>query len=76
MRNIQQPRALATREKITRAAAGLFALKGYHDTTLEEVRHAAEVTTGAFLTLRFHATLESEHSLMASWRRRWLSMLA
>ena len=48
MKNVIQPRALATRESITRAAAGLFALKGYHDTTLEEVRQAAEVTTGAF----------------------------
>lgn len=48
MKDVVQPRALATREKITRAAAALFALKGYHDTTLEEVRRAAEVTTGAF----------------------------
>lgn len=48
MKDVKQPRALATREKITRAAARLFALKGYHDTTLEEVRHSAEATTGAF----------------------------
>ena len=48
MKDVRQPRALATRESITRAAAGLFALKGYHDTTLEEVQRAAEVTTGAF----------------------------
>ena len=48
MKNVIQPRAIATRESITRAAAGLFALKGYHDTTLEDVRRAAEVTTGAF----------------------------
>jgi TetR/AcrR family transcriptional regulator, transcriptional repressor for nem operon len=48
MKAVQQPRALATREKILKAAARLFALKGYHDTKLEEVRHAAEVTTGAF----------------------------
>ena len=48
MKDVKQPRAVATREKITRAAAQLFALKGYHDTTLEDVRRAAEVTTGAF----------------------------
>jgi TetR/AcrR family transcriptional regulator, transcriptional repressor for nem operon len=48
MKAVQQPRALATREKILKAAARLFALKGYHGTKLEEVRHAAEVTTGAF----------------------------
>jgi len=48
MRHIQQPRALVTREKIIRAAGGLFALKGYHNTTLEEVRRSAEVSTGAF----------------------------
>ncbi len=48
MRKLQQPRALATQEKITRAAARLFGLKGYHDTTLEDIRRAAKVTTGAF----------------------------
>jgi TetR/AcrR family transcriptional regulator, transcriptional repressor for nem operon len=48
MKDVKQPRALATREKISRAAARLFAVKGYHDTTLEDVRRAAGVTTGAF----------------------------
>jgi TetR/AcrR family transcriptional repressor of nem operon len=45
---IKQPRARETREKILGAAARLFALKGYHDTKLEEVLKAAQVTTGAF----------------------------
>jgi TetR/AcrR family transcriptional repressor of nem operon len=48
MRDIKQPRALATRERIVGAAARLFALKGYHDTKLDDVRQAAGVTTGAF----------------------------
>src|SRR5258707_1372616 len=48
MKAVQQPRALATREKILKGAVRLFALKGYHDTKLEEVRQVAEVTTGAF----------------------------
>lgn len=48
MRDVKQPRALATRERIISEAARLFALKGYHDTKLEEVLRAAEVTTGAF----------------------------
>jgi TetR/AcrR family transcriptional repressor of nem operon len=48
MRILQQPRALATRETILRQAARLFALKGYHDTKLEEILQASEVTTGAF----------------------------
>jgi TetR/AcrR family transcriptional regulator, transcriptional repressor for nem operon len=48
MRAVKQPRALATRDRITSAAAQLFALKGYHDTKLEEVLTVAEVTTGAF----------------------------
>jgi TetR/AcrR family transcriptional repressor of nem operon len=39
---------LATRDNIVGAAARLFALKGYHDTKLEEILTAAEVTTGAF----------------------------
>jgi TetR/AcrR family transcriptional repressor of nem operon len=48
MRAVKQPRALETREKILGEAARLFALKGYHDTKLEEVLKAAQVTTGAF----------------------------
>jgi TetR/AcrR family transcriptional regulator, transcriptional repressor for nem operon len=48
MRTVTQPRALETREKILSEAARLFALKGYHDTKLEEVLRAAQVTTGAF----------------------------
>jgi TetR/AcrR family transcriptional repressor of nem operon len=48
MRDVQQPRALATRERIVKAAAQLLALKGYHDTKLDEVLKAADVTTGAF----------------------------
>jgi TetR/AcrR family transcriptional regulator, transcriptional repressor for nem operon len=48
MRTIKQPRARETREKILGEAARLFALKGYHDTKLDEVLKAAQVTTGAF----------------------------
>ena len=48
MRAVRQPRAVETREKILGEAARLFALKGYHDTKLEEVLKAAQVTTGAF----------------------------
>ena len=48
MRALKQPRALVTRERIIREAARLFALKGYHDTKVEEIQRAAEVTTGAF----------------------------
>ncbi|HEV3260845.1 MAG TPA: TetR/AcrR family transcriptional regulator [Gemmataceae bacterium] len=48
MKAVKQPRALATRDRILAEAARLFALKGYHDTKLEELLSAAEVTTGAF----------------------------
>lgn len=48
MKAVRQPRALATRERILRSAARLFALKGYHDTKLEEILDTAEVTKGAF----------------------------
>lgn len=48
MRDVKQPRALATRERIVETAAGFFALKGFHDTKLEEIQLKAEVTTGAF----------------------------
>jgi len=48
MRTVKQPRALATRDRILAEAGRLFALKGYHDTKLEEIQKAAEVTTGAF----------------------------
>ena len=48
MRELKQARALATRSKIVKEAARHFALKGYHDTKLEEIFSGAEVTTGAF----------------------------
>jgi TetR/AcrR family transcriptional regulator, transcriptional repressor for nem operon len=48
MKDVKQPRALATRDRILAEAARLFALKGYHDTKLEELLSAAEVTSGAF----------------------------
>ncbi len=48
MKDVKQPRALETREKILQAAARLIAFKGYHDAKLEEVLDAAEVTKGAF----------------------------
>ena len=48
MQDVKQSRALDTRERILRAAAGLFALKGFHDTKLKEVLCSAKVTTGAF----------------------------
>ena len=48
MRKPKQSRAIATRENIIREAARLFALKGYHETKLEEVLSGARVTTGAF----------------------------
>src|SRR5262245_45445807 len=48
MRELKQPRAVATRDKVVAEAGRLFALKGYHDTKLEEILRAAEVTTGAF----------------------------
>jgi TetR/AcrR family transcriptional repressor of nem operon len=48
MKAVKQPRALATRDRILEKAARLFALKGYHDTKLDDILRAAEVTTGAF----------------------------
>lgn len=48
MKAVTQSRALETREKILQAAARLFALKGYHDTKLDDVLAAAQVTKGAF----------------------------
>jgi len=48
MRAVTQPRALETRDRIVQTAAGLFALKGFHDTKLEEIQRTAEVSSGAF----------------------------
>ncbi|WP_406697756.1 TetR/AcrR family transcriptional regulator [Singulisphaera sp. Ch08] len=48
MKEVTQPRALETRAKILQAAARLFALKGYHDSKLEEVLASAQVSKGAF----------------------------
>jgi TetR/AcrR family transcriptional regulator, transcriptional repressor for nem operon len=48
MKAVTQPRAFETREKILQAASRLFALKGYHDSKLEEVLDTAQVSKGAF----------------------------
>ncbi len=48
MKAVTQPRAFETREKILQAASRLFALKGYHDSKLEEVLDTAGVSKGAF----------------------------
>lgn len=48
MQAAKQARAVATREAILRAATGLFTRKGYHDTKLDDILKAADVTTGAF----------------------------
>ncbi|TWU62611.1 putative HTH-type transcriptional regulator YxaF [Crateriforma conspicua] len=43
-----QTRAIKTRERILCEASRLFALKGFHDTKLDEVLKATRVTSGAF----------------------------
>ncbi len=48
MRTPKQPRAIKTRDRILREAARMFALKGFHDTKVDEIIQAAEVTSGAF----------------------------
>ena len=48
MRAAKQPRAIKTRDRILREAARLFALKGFHDTKVDQIIKAAEVTSGAF----------------------------
>lgn len=48
MRELKQPRAVSTQDNIIKEAARLFAVKGYHDTKLEEIFEGAKVTTGAF----------------------------
>ena len=48
MRTLKQPRAVETRDRILREAARLFALKGFHDTKVDEIITAAKVTSGAF----------------------------
>ena len=39
---------MKTRDRILRDAAQLFALKGLHDTKVDEIIKAAEVASGAF----------------------------
>ena len=48
VRTAKQPRAIKTRDRILREAARMFALKGFHDTKVDEIIKAAEVTSGAF----------------------------
>jgi TetR/AcrR family transcriptional repressor of nem operon len=47
MRAVKQARALVTRDKILREATRLFVTRGYHDTSLDDVRRATGLTTGA-----------------------------
>lgn len=48
MRTLKQARAVETRKRILREAALLFAVRGFHDTKVDELIKAAEVTSGAF----------------------------
>jgi len=48
VRTAKQARAIKTRDRILREAAQMFALKGFHDTKVDELIKAAEVTSGAF----------------------------
>ena len=48
MKTLTQPRAVRTRERILREARRLMALKGFHETKLDDVLKAAKVTGGAF----------------------------
>ena len=45
-KDIIQPRALKTRNAILTAALKLYASKGYHDTTVDEIAAAADVSVG------------------------------
>ncbi len=48
VRTAKQPRAIKTRDRILRKAAQMFARKGFHDTKVDEIIKAANVTSGAF----------------------------
>lgn len=47
MPELQQSRAIATREKILRGGAEVFSKKGYEGTTVADILVASEVTKGA-----------------------------
>jgi AcrR family transcriptional regulator len=51
VRTPKQPRAIETRDRILREAARLFALKGFHDTKVDDIIKAANVTSGAFFII-------------------------
>jgi len=48
VRTVKQPRAIETRDRILREAAGLFARQGFHDTKVADIIAVAKVTSGAF----------------------------
>ena len=48
VRTLTQPRPIKKCDRIVREAARLFAVKGYHDTRVDQIIKAAEVTSGAF----------------------------
>jgi TetR/AcrR family transcriptional repressor of nem operon len=48
MRAVKQPRAIKTRDRILQETVRMYALKGFHDSTVGNVIEAAQVTSGAF----------------------------
>lgn len=57
----RQRRSVELRERLFRAALGLFARKGYAETTVEDITEAADVGKGTF----FNYFPSKEHILMA-----------
>ena len=53
MRTAKQPPAIKTRDRILCEAARMYAFKGFHDTKVDEIIRAAEVTSGAFFFHHF-----------------------
>ena len=59
--------ALATKERIARAARQLFARRGYQSTRIEEIARAAGVAVPTF-----YATFGNKKAVLAEIRRLWL----
>src|SRR5215470_4860091 len=57
----RQRRSVETRERLFRAALGLFAQKGFAETTVEDITNAADVGKGTF----FNYFPSKEHILLA-----------
>lgn len=67
------PKGLATRNEILRAAAGVFASKGFDQTRMDDVIHAVGLTKGA-IYFHFASKAQLAQAVIEEQKSRWLRL--